>query len=359
MAYTTINKSTEHFNTVTYTGNSTDNRTVTGVGFQPDWTWIKLRNSVSQHELFDAVRGANKPISSNLTTAESTETNRLKSFDSDGFTLGTGTAVNGGYNFVSWNWKAANSAGSSNSDGSISSTVSANTTAGFSIVKWTGDGTKAATVGHGLGVKPAMIIARDYAQSKHWFVYHQHLTDNYVMTLNSNEEEKTGDNYWGSGSLMKSGSYPTTTTFSFNGSSSSVTNINGNGYANIAYCFVEKTGFSKFGTFTGNGSTNGPFVFCGFKPAWVMIKAVNLASQNWTIFNNGLNTFNEMTNTLQANSNGAEDGNTTYNDVDFVSNGIKITEDNDNVNKSGTKYIYMAFAEAPLVGSNNVPCTAR
>ena len=358
MAYTTINKSTDHFNTVLYTGNGST-QSITGVGFQPDWVWLKGRSYVDGHKAYDAVRGVSKDLTPNATSAEGSTATGLTAFDSDGFTLGNWSNVNrNSETHVSWNWKAGGS-GSSNSDGSISSTVSANTTAGFSIVKWTGDGTKAATVGHGLGVKPAMIIARDYAQSKHWFVYHQHLTDNYVMTLNSNEEEKTGDNYWGSGSLMKSGSYPTTTTFSFNGSSSSVTNINGNGYANIAYCFVEKTGFSKFGTFTGNGSTNGPFVFCGFKPAWVMIKAVNLASQNWTIFNNGLNTFNEMTNTLQANSNGAEDGNTTYNDVDFVSNGIKITEDNDNVNKSGTKYIYMAFAEAPLVGSNNVPCTAR
>ena len=134
MAYTTINKSTDHFNTVLYTGNSTDNRTVTGVGFQPDWTWIKLRNSASQHELFDAVRGANKPISSNLTTTESTETNRLKSFDSDGFTLGTGTAVNGGYTFASWNWKAGTGQGSSNTDGSINTTyTSVNTTSAKSL----------------------------------------------------------------------------------------------------------------------------------------------------------------------------------------------------------------------------------
>ena len=357
MAYISFQPS-DYFNTKLYTGNGSTNA-ITSVGFEPSWTWIKNRGDTHAHVLVDAVRGVTKELRSSGTNAEITTSNSFTSFDSDGFTLGadsTDSYNKNTNNYVSWNW-LANGAGSSNTDGSISSTVSANTTAGFSIVKWTGDGTKGATVGHGLGVKPAMIIARDYAQSKHWFVYHQKLTDNYVMTLNSNEEEKTGDNYWGSGSLMKSASSPTTTTFSFNGSGSSITNINGNGYTNIAYCFAEKKGFSKFGSYTGNGNADGTFVYTGFKPAFVLIKSVS--TTNWNMFDNKRSAFNVADETLWANSSDSESTVGTGYGIDILSNGFKPRSTSSQVNFNNTQMVYMAIAEAPLVGSNNVPATAR
>jgi len=361
MAYTTINKSGSHFKAKLYTGNESAGKAITGVGFQPDFTWIKVRGTTDSNSMYDAVRGVTKEIKSDSTDAETTQSTGLASFDSDGFTVGTRTLSNSNnQSIISWNWKA-NGAGSSNSDGSISSTVSANTAAGFSIVKWIGDGTKAATVGHGLGVKPTMIIARDYAQSKHWFVYHKELTDNYVMTLNNTDEEKTGDNYWGSGSLMKSGSSPTTTTFSFNGSGSSVTNINGNGYANIAYCFADKPGFSKAGLYQGNNNANGKFIYTGFKPAFIMIKSRGLA-RNWTNWDNARDIFNPHWNYIypnlaQAGTNIAHGSSGSY-AIDFLSNGFKVRNTDDKFNGASQEYIYLSFGQT-LVGSNNVPCTAR
>jgi len=357
MAYTTINKPTDHFNTKLWTGTGSSNA-LTGVGFQPDWVWLKNRGTTSNHHLVDVVRGITKELRSNLTNAEATDDQLITAFGTDGFTLGTsGSGNTNGNTYVGWSWKAGNSAGSSNSDGSITSTVSANTTAGYSIVKWTGDGTKAATVGHGLGVKPSWIIARDYAQTKHWFVYHKELTDNYVMTLNSTEEQKTGNSYWGSGSLMKSASSPTTTTFSFNGSGSSITNINGNSYANIAYCFAEKVGYSKFGKYTGNGNTDGTFVYTGFKPAFVIIKN-RTAVESWYTLDNQRPGYNTNNYYILPNTNGAE-GTSTSLATSLLSNGFKIDNSDTSMNTSGNIYIYMAFAEAPLVGTNNIPATAK
>ena len=356
MAYSINAK--DYFNTKLWTGNGSAGNAQTGVGFQPDLVWTKGRSNAYDNTLTDAVRSATKYLISNSTNAEATG-NIVTSFDSDGFTLGDrGEANNNSSTYVAWNWKAGNSAGSANTDGSINSTVSVNTTAGFSIVKWTGDGTKAATVGHGLGVKPAWIIARDYAQAKHWFVYHQELTDNYVMTLNSSDAEKTGNVHWGSGSLMKSASSPTTTTFSFNGSGSSITNINGNSYTNIAYCFAEKTGFSKFGKYTGNGNANGPFIYTGFKPAFVMYKNITDNATNWQIHDSARSPGNLSVNRLNPNDSSVE-VTTTGDSFDLLSNGFKARGTGSNSNTSAKTYIYMAFAAAPLVGTNNIPATAR
>ena len=341
MAYTTINKSTEHFNTVLYTGNATDNRTVTGVGFQPDFTWIKLRNSVSQHELFDVVRGVNKPISSNLDAVQSTETNRLKSFDSDGFTLGTGTAVNGSYTFASWNWKAGNSQGSSNTDGSINTTyTSVNTTAGISISQYTGTGSNA-TVGHGLGVAPRMIMVKNLTNANAWSVYHADLGATKYLALNESDAAGTASDRW-------QDTAPTSSVFSIG------TNANqGGSYNYIAYCFAEKTGFSKFGSYTGNGNNDGSFIYLGFKPAFFLIKRTD-TSESWIMTDNKRGTNNDW-NYVLADSNAAEvDGDLPY---EFLSNGIKMRGTTQN--GDGNTFVYMAFAEAPLVGSNNVPATAR
>ena len=351
MAYTTINKSTDHFNTVLYTGNSTDNRTVTGVGFQPDWTWIKLRNSASQHELFDYVRGANKPISSNLTTTESTETNRLKSFDSDGFTLGTGTAVNGGYTFASWNWKASGTSGSANTDGAINSTVSANTTSGFSIVSYTGtlSGNGNTTVGHGLGAVPKMIITKSRSNGENWGVYHKDLTANYILQLNTNSAQI---NTSSEGTVTA----PTSSVFTVNYRGE----YGNSGQNYVAYCFAEKKGFSKFGSYTGNGNADGAFIYTGFKVSWLMLKNT-ATSSSWYMYDNKRSVSNPNGTILLADQNTAESTNTASGEhpIDFLSNGFKIRTTSSARNGSGNQIIYMAFAEAPLVGSNNVPCTAR
>jgi hypothetical protein len=338
----------DYFNTKLYTGNATDNRTVTGVGFQPDFTWIKLRNSVSQHELFDAVRGANKPISSNLDAVQSTETNRLKSFDSDGFTLGTGTAVNGSYTFSSWNWKAGTGQGSSNTDGSINTTyTSVNTTAGISISQYTGTGSNA-TIGHGLGAVPKMIIVKNLTNANAWSVYHASLGATKYLALNETDAAGTASDRW-------QDTTPTSSVFSIG------TNANqGGSYNYIAYCFAEKKGFSKFGSVKGNGSDDGPFIYTGFKPAFYMHKIYNGSTGQWLMFDNKRNESNVVNKFLKTDSNEAEGTSGTANQVDFLSNGIKIRENNGDLNSSTSNdYLYMAFAEHPLVSSNGVPATAR
>ena len=343
MAYSINSK--DHFNTVTYTGNSTDNRAITGVGFQPDWTWIKLRNAASQHELFDAVRGANKPISSNLTTAESTTTNNLKSFDSDGFTLGTATAVNGNYNFAAWNWKAGNSSGSANTDGAVSSTVSVNTSAGFSIVSYAGSLSSAGstTIGHGLGVAPKLIIAKSRTAGENWAVYHEGLATNNILQFNttSAQIDTTSEGAF---------SAPTSSVFSTNYRGE----WNNTGQNYIAYCFAEITGFSKFGLYGANGSSN-LFIQCGFKPALVIIKKRS-GADNWIMFDNKRDTFNVAGKYLHPNTNSAE-ASGTY--MDFVSNGFNLKTHDGWINNASHNYVYMAWAEAPSVGTNNIPATAR
>ena len=256
---------------------------------------------------------------------------------------------------TAWNWKAGGS-GSSNTDGSITSTVSVNQTAGFSIVKYNGSGANS-TVGHGLNSIPSVIWIKNTQSAYEWIVGHADLDDNgtgfsnnwYYNGIGTGKRNQNATASWNSTS-------PTNSVFSLHGSA---TYMNASGQENVAYCFSERIGFSKFGFYHGNVSVDGPFLYCGFKPSYVLIKSRTLNNQQWCVFSNALNPFNEMTNTLQPSTSGAEDGNTTYNDIDMLSNGFKIREDNDNINATGQSYIFMAFAEAPLVGSNNVPCNAR
>ena len=343
MAYTTINKSTDYFNTKLYTGNG-GTQSITGVGFQPDWTWLKRRNGVGSHRLFDAVRGATKEIFADADLAESTDAESLKSFDSDGFTLGTGGATNGsGNTYANWNWKA-NGVGSANTAGSINSTVSVNTTAGFSIVKWTGTGS-ASTVGHGLGVAPKMIIMkRTSGAVNDWVVYHASVGNNKALFLNAVNAPDTDSAYFNDTS-------PTSLVFSVKSGQT-----NNNGDNQIAYCFAEKQGYSKFGSYTGNGNADGTFVYTGFKPAFVIIKRTN-STGNWLMLDNKRAGYNQSNYWLEADTSDAEG--TTANWIDIFSNGFKLNLSGSAGNGDGNSYIYMAFAEAPLVGSNNVPCTAR
>ena len=342
MAYITFQPN-DYFNTKLYTGTGSSN-SITGVGFQPDWVWIKNRGNTESHALFDAVRGVTKRIVSNSTGAEETNANTVTAFGTDGFTVGTNAGVNGsGISTVAWNWKA-NGSGSSNTDGSTASTVSVNTTAGFSIVKWTGSGS-ATTIGHGLGVTPKIIMLKNTSEVYGWQVYHASLGNTKYLALDSTDASATSSQSWNNTS-------PTSTVFSVGASDSN----NKSGNTIIAYCFAEKKGFSKFSSYTGNGSSsNSPFIYTGFKPAFIIIKKD--ATDYWFMYDNKRGDINANAKTLKANTSDAEG--TSGKEIDFLSNGVKIRNSNNSINTSGSTYIYMVFAEEPLVASNGIPATAR
>ena len=348
MAYTTINKSTEHFNTKLYTGNSGNGDNPVAVGFKPDFTWFKSRTQGYNNYLIDAIRGDEKYISSDNTNAEASWGANDVTWTPTGFTLNTtgGSGINeggqGANNMVAWNW-LANGAGSANTAGSINSTVSANTTSGFSIVKWTGTGSNA-TIGHGLGVAPRMIIMKNTSQTASWGVYHESMGNDKRMFLNTTDAESAG--VWQNTS-------PTSTVFSVDGG----TITGGSGHVEIAYCFADVQGFSKFGSYVGNGNADGTFAYLGFKPAMVIVKPAIGVTNGWYIFDNKRDTYNPERNALFPNENNTETDYTSS--LDFLSNGFKCRTTSSGQNYSVGTYIYMAFAEAPLVGSNNVPCTAR
>jgi len=350
MAYTSIDDPAQYFNTVIYTGDGGSNRSVT-VDFQPDWVWIKERNGTNDQTLFDSVRGATKRLRANATEAEDTQANQLKSFDSDGFTLGSLSAVNSnGQNYVSWNWLAGGSA-SSNSDGSITSSVSASTTSGFSIVSWTGTGSTG-TLGHGLGVIPQMIIVKKRDTSgTDWITFGSVLggtVGSEFIKLNFVNAKTTGLN-----TSWFNQTAPTSSVFTVGTQS----DLNGSSATYIAYCFVEKKGYSKIGSYTGNGNTAGPFVYTGFRPAWIISKRTdNSSGGEWNILDNKRDTFNVADAKLEANNSDAEETDEMY---DILSNGFKITRGDGNINASGGTYIFMAFAESPFVNSNGVPTNAR
>jgi hypothetical protein len=469
MAYTTIDKPTDYFNTVLYTGNATA-RSITGVGFQPDWLWIKKRSESGNHRLVDSIRGATKELLSDATDAEATTSGQVTSFDSDGFSLGTSNSTNKNtITFVAWNWKAGGSApaitytvkvvsdsgnkyrfddfgtsavtldlqeggtytfdqsdssnsghplrfsttsngthgggseyttgvtttgtpgsagaktvitvsasaptlyyyctqhsgmggqantnstfGSSNFAGSIQSTVSAGSTQGFSIVSYTSNGSASQTVGHGLGAVPQMIISknRDSGSSSYnyWTVYHHSLAtaNDKKLKLNTTDAEST-TNEWGD-------TDPTSTVYSIHTGGDGTTNHSSDKI--IAYCFAEKKGYSKFGSYTGNGNADGPFVYTGFKPAWVLIK-VTSTTNDWEIHDNKRQPFNEMNAILQPNLSDAETPSSQNRQTDFLSNGFKLRNGNTQNNLSGGSFIYMAFAESPFVNSNGIPNNAR
>ena len=343
MAYTTINKSTDYFNTKLHTGNGAE-QAITGVGFQPDFTWIKKRNGTAVHYLFDAVRGATYFVNSDQTYTNQDNAQSLKSFDSDGFTLGTMAGANNNSDtFVSWNWRAGAGQGSSNTNGSINTTyTSVNTTGGFSISQYTGTGANA-TVGHGLGVAPKMIIIKCTSHTSNWAVYHKSIGATKMLNLNSTNAEATNNGYFND-------TDPTNLVFSLGDEGN---DTNGSGKTYIAYCFAEKTGYSKFSDYTGNGSAEGAFVYTGFKPAFVLVKR-NEAGYSWGINDSKRPGYNETDKYLIPDTNASEQTNA----VDLVSNGFKFRSTAGGFNGSAS-YIYMAFAEAPLVGTNNIPATAR
>jgi hypothetical protein len=349
MAYTTINKGSSYFNTVIYTGTGSSN-SLTGVGFQPDWVWIKKRNGTVGHRLYDAVRGVQNTLFSSDPAAEATgQTTTLTAFNSDGFTVISESGVNAsGDTYVAWNWLANNTSGSSNTAGTITSTVAANTTAGFSVVSYTGTGANA-TVGHGLGATPKMIIVKNRSAIESWIVYHSTLGNTKFLELNDAGAEQTSSTIWNNTS-------PTSTLFTVGTNSK----VNGNTNAMIAYCFAEVKGFSKFGSYTGNGSADGTFLYTGFKPAFLIVKRYNDAGYDWLMYDNKRQVeFNVVDDFLNPNTSSAETTGNANQSLDFLSNGVKFRGSGASSNGSGASYIYMAFAENPFVSSKGIPCTAR
>ena len=346
MAYTTINKSSDYFNTKLYTGNGST-QSITGVGFQPDWLWIKNRDGTNNHILQDAVRGATKSLESDGTGAETTSSTRVTSFDSDGFSIGSaGTNNTNTNNYVSWNWKA-NGAGSSNTDGTITSTVSANTTAGFSIGTFTSaiSSSSYETVGHSLNKTPKVIITKNLnTAGQRWGVQAPGiLSNNHILELNSTS------------AALDMSSNGSLTTVNSNVFSINYSDGVGNAGNYIFYAFAEVKGFSKFDSYTGNGNADGTFVYTGFKPAFIIIK--KNASDSWFMYDNKRGDINPNAKGLTAESTAVEE--TSGKEIDFLSNGVKIRNSNNSINTSGSTYIYMVFAEEPLVASNGIPATAR
>ena len=342
MAYATIDSPKKYFEAKTYTGTGST-QSIGGLSFKPDMTWLKIRNQAYDHAVQDAVRGATKDLETSSTDAEQTRS-MLTAFTSDGFTLGTDSQSNSNANtFVSWNWLGANTT-ASNTSGSISSTVSANTTSGFSIVSYTGNGTGGATVGHGLGVAPKMIILkRRTGSAEDWYVYHGSLANTEVLRLNLTNAKATRADF--------NNTTPTSSVFTINSSD----NVNASGSPFIAYCFADVKGFSKFSSFIGNGSTDGTFVYTGFTPAFVILKNATTGLTSWEMADNKRALFNVNDKTLKAETSGAEQ---TYNFIDFLSNGFKLRYSSDS-NTSGNTIIYIAFASSPFVSSKGIPCTAR
>jgi len=347
MAYTDIDDPSAYFQTKLYAGNSTA-RSITFDGnsdLQPDWVWIKERDAAINHYGYDSVRGVDKRLQQNINNAESdTDTAWFRSFDSDGFTIGNEDNINDtGDNYVAWNWKTGTSFSndaSATSVGSIDSAGSVNTTSGFSIITYTGTGS-AATVAHGLGVAPKLIINRTISAAKEWDVYYGDPTD--YLVLNTTAATADASDKWND-------TAPTSTVWSIESSSQN----NTSGGTCLAYCFAEKKGFSKIGSYTGNGNANGNFIYLGFKPAFILLKGT-ANTEDWSIYDNKRLGYNVDNNVLASNSSAAE---LTDDNIDLLSNGFKIRRQTGLLNDA-QNYIYMAFAEHPLVTSTGVPATAR
>jgi len=334
---------TAHFVTTLVSGNGS-NRSITGLNFQPDFLWGKSRTNTLNYYLTDSVRGTGKQLYSDATTAEGSESVIYTAFNSDGFSLGTGDMNLSGQNYAHWGWKGGGTA-SSNTDGTITSSVSANPTAGFSVLTYTGNNTAGATIGHGLSSAPELIITKGRtasasAHSDDWFVYSKNQGANAALKLNSTATAVTSaTQYWNNTS-------PTSSVFSV--SNDTVTNENSRGY--VAYCFHSVESYSKVGSYTGNGSTDGTFVYTVFKPQWILVKQTD-SIRDWIMYDNKRSEFNVMGDYLHPNLNNAESSSgSVY--IDFLSNGFKWRSANTAINVASGNYIYLAFAESPFKYSN-------
>jgi len=344
MPYSVVDKPSKYFNTSLWTGNDST-QSLSSFGFSPDLVWIKTRTGTQYHGLFDTIRGALVSLQSNTTTGDQTFSNSLTSFDSDGFTLGLNDNFNWSTKtYVGWSWRGSDSSAVSNTSGSITSTVSANTTSGFSIVSYTGNGTAGATVGHGLGAVPKMIIVKNRSADANWKIYHVSMgaTKATVFgTVGAETEIYPWNNTSPTSSVFSLGTTPET---------------NSNGASIIAYCFADVKGYSKAFSYTGNGSTDGSFIYCGFLPSFVLLKRTDSAGFNWVIHDNKRDINNPDSAYLHPNTSGSE---STDRDIDLLSNGFKMRNSNTTWNASGGTYIGIAFAENPFVSSKGIPACAR
>ena len=351
MAYISIHP-TDHFKPKIYTGNGTafgsGGNAITGIGFEPSFTWIKSRGAGEEHVLTDAVRGTTKIIRTNSTAAESTASEGLNTFGSDGFTIGNSDQFNtNSGTYVSYSWKGGG-AGSANSDGSISATVSANAAAGFSIVKYTGTGS-AGTIGHGLSSAPTMIIQKNLADTENWQVYHTAFGATKYMLLNSVNSSSSNTARWND-------TAPTASVFSIGTDSST----NGSGEECIAYCFANVKGFSKHHFYMGNGDANGQYAYTGFKPDFVMLKNRHdgASGDEWFMIDSARSTYNPTGKKVSAHLSNAETA-ASWVDLDFLATGFKIRTDDAGLNEGGDVFLYMAFAQEPLVTSTGLAATAN
>jgi hypothetical protein len=360
MAYTTIDDPSAHFNTLLYTGNGTTGQSLTYDGnsnLQPDWLWNKVVSEADSHASWDSSRGITKILYPNLDLDEDTNgNNNIVSLDTNGVTVGGNQqyANHDGATQVSWGWRAnggtlTTNDASATGVGSIDSQYQANTTAGFSIVLYTGTGS-IGSIAHGLGAVPSWMLVKNRTKSagESWLNYHQKLTSapetEYILTNNT---AATQDN-----DIAWNDTAPTSTVFTVKNDDST----NDSGESFIAYIFAEKQGFSKFGEYRGNGNADGAFVYTGFKPAWLMIKVYSGNTGGWDMYDNKRGSYNGQISMLQANATAAQ---ATSDQVDFLSNGFKIRSTSGNQNGSGNKHIYFAFAESPFVTSKGTPTTAR
>ena len=332
----------EHFKCVLYEGDNASSHAISGVGFQPDLVLIKQRTGTTSHNLTDSVRGIGKTLFSDDVSADNTNTNRLQSFDSNGFTVGGNGAVNqSGSPFVAWCWKAGGAA-VANTDGSINSQVSVNQTAGFSIVSYTGTG-NVGNVGHGLGKRPKVVIVKRRDASTNWPIFFDGISDNTndLLQLNLTNATATAGNFFNGGNT-------TTTTFPL-GTGDGQTNASGSGH--IAYCWAEIPGYSKFSFYQGTGQSDGPFVYCGFKPAFVMTKRTDTTGE-WWMYDSSRGSTNPNARMLMANNTSVEQEDSASYLVDFLSTGFKIRAGLAALNGSGGSFIFMAFAESPFQTAN-------
>ena len=351
MAYTNIDDPSAYFHTQLYTGTGSSHSVTNDANagnFKPDWVWIKERSSSGGHKLYDSTRGVQKTLQTQSTGAETTTAQGLTAFNTDGFTVGS----DGGHNqnnatYVAWQWKCNDGTTSTNTDGSVNTTVQANTDAGFNIVGYTcPDPITNFTIGHGLGVTPDMFIIKTRNGSRNWAVYHKSLTPppgKRNLRLNQTNGEATESTFFANID-------PTSSVIQLGQNAA----VNYQGHNYIAYCFAEKQGYSKFGKYVGNGNDNGTFVYTGFKPAVIILKRTDSA-RNWNIIT-GKTSENVIDLRLNPNDSAAEYTGTA---TDFLSNGFKLRNTNASANASGGTYIYMAFAENPFTTSTGVPCTAR
>ena len=330
--YTTIDDPEKYFQVKLYTGNATDDTAITLDGdtdMQPDLIWTKERSQTGNHNIFDSVRGTSKRLRTETNAAEGTldPVNQIKSFDSDGFTLGTNNGSNeNSITFVAYCWKES-------------------ADSGFDIVSYTGNSTDR-TISHSLSAVPKVIIIKNRSTTNWWHTYHHKLGNNYEVYLNVNNAKGSTDAYQSTD--------PTSSVFSLD---DSVDGTNGDGNSLIAYLFAEKQGYSKFGSFEGNSSTDGPFIFTGFRPSMILYKNADYL-ENWHIQSWKQESLNPNNNQLTPNENYAESSDSNTN-VDFLSNGFKMRSSHRTSNYSGNTFVYMAFADAPFVNSNGVPCNAR